>query len=80
MDQLLGQIEEIPILKDVTFWHLLATTACGVLIKMLSKHMEKTESTLERVTTILNEVVVKNKVHEVQIDNHEKRLERLENG
>lgn len=73
-----AQINEIPILKDITFWHLLGTTACGLLIKVLNKHLEKTETTLQRVTEILNSVVTKNELQEFQISNHEQRLKKLE--
>lgn len=72
------QIDTIPILKDITFWHLLATTACGLLLRMLNKHMDKTEKTLEQVTTILNSVVTKNEVHEVKIENIDERVKKLE--
>jgi hypothetical protein len=73
-----NNMEEIPILKDITFWHLLGTTACGLLIKILNKHLEKTETTLQKVTEILNSVVTKNEIQEVKIENHEKRIEKLE--
>jgi hypothetical protein len=73
-----AQINEMPIIKDITFWHLLGTTACGLLIKILNKHLEKTESTLQKVTEILNSVVTKNEIQEVKIENHEKRIEKLE--
>ena len=78
MEQALAQLEQIPIIKDVTFWHLLSVTACGVLGKMLNKHIEKTEKTLEQVTALLSEVVSSNKVQDFKIENHEKRLEKLE--
>ena len=74
----LAQIDTIPILKDITFWHLLATTACGLLLRMLNKHMDKTEKTLEQVTTILNSVVTKNEVQEVKIENIDERVKKLE--
>lgn len=72
------QIDTIPILKDITFWHLLATTACGLLLRMFNKHMDKTEKTLEQVTTILNSVVTKNEVQEVKIENIDERVKKLE--
>jgi hypothetical protein len=75
---LTAQINDIPILKDITFWHLLGTTACTLLIKVLNKHLEKTETTLEKVTEILNSVVTKNELQEFKIDNHEERLKKLE--
>lgn len=71
-------MEEIPFIKDITFWHILATSACGIVIKMLNKHMEKTEKTLENITEILNSVVTKNEVQEVKIEEHEKRISKLE--
>jgi hypothetical protein len=36
------------------------------------------ESTFENIQQILNSVVVKNETQEVKIDQHEKRLEKLE--
>lgn len=78
--ELLAQIDTIPILKDITFWHLLATGSCGVVIKLLNKHIDKTEATLERITDLLNSVVTKNEVQEEKLINHERRIEKLENG
>jgi hypothetical protein len=78
MDHALAQLENIPVLKDVTFWHLLAVVTCGLLGKMVNKYFEKTEKTLEQVTALLNEVVASNKIQEFRLDNHEKRLEKLE--
>lgn len=71
-------MEEIPIIKDISFWHILATTSCGIVIKMLYRYIEDNKKTLERITDILNSVVTKNEVQEVKIDQHEKRLEKLE--
>jgi uncharacterized protein Yka (UPF0111/DUF47 family) len=79
-DILISQIDTIPILKDVTFWHLLATTACGLFLKMLNKHLDKTEKTLENVTQILNSVITKNEIQELRIKTVEKRVDKLENG
>lgn len=74
------ELQDIPILKDITFWHLLATTSCGLLIKILNKHLTKTETTLEKVTELLNSVVTTNEVQEEKLKSHEKRIEKLENG
>lgn len=71
-------MEEIPFIKDITFWHVLATTSCGIVIKLLNKHIDKTEKTLERVTDLLNSVITKNEVQEVRLNDHDKRIERLE--
>lgn len=75
---LLSQIDTLPIIKDVTFWHLLATASCGLLIKMFNKHMTKIEATLDRVTEMLNEVKSSNEVQNYKIDTHERRLIDLE--
>jgi exosome complex RNA-binding protein Rrp4 len=80
MEQALAQIEEIPIIKDISFWHLIAVLACTLLGKMLNKHMEKTEKTLDNITQILNKVVADNEVQSVKIETIDKRVERLENG
>ena len=74
------QMEGIPILQDITFWHLLATVSGGLLMKMLNKHMEKTEETLKDIKEILDSVVTKNEVQEVRIEQVERRVEKLENG
>lgn len=85
-------MEEIPILKDVGFWELLATTSCVLLGRMISKYIDKTEKNFEKIEDtfekmegtfksiheLLNSVVTKNEVQEVRIDEHEKRLEKLE--
>ncbi len=73
-----AQMESIPIIKDITFWHVLATTACTLLLKMLNKHLDKTEKTLENVTQILNSVVTKNEIQEVRLENVERRVDKLE--
>jgi hypothetical protein len=73
-----SHMEEIPILKDITFWHLLGTTACGLLIQILNKHLVKTDKTLEKLTDIANLLQIKSKVQEVKIENIENRLEKLE--
>jgi polyhydroxyalkanoate synthesis regulator phasin len=73
-------MEGIPILQDITFWHLLATVSGGLLMKMLNKHMEKTEETLKDIKEILDSVVTKNEVQEVRIEQVERRVEKLENG
>lgn len=78
-------MEEIPIIKDVGFWELLATIAGGAVVYFVKqyledtkKNFEKMESTFENIQQILNSVVVKNETQEVKIDQHEKRLEKLE--
>lgn len=76
----LSQVQNIPILKDITFWHALSVTACSVVGWMLHRHLDKTEETLKDIKAILNSVVIKNAEQEVKIEHHEKRLEKLENG
>lgn len=78
-------MEEIPIIKDITFWHFLSGGTGGALIYFMKqylseqkKNFEKIESTFESIQQILNSVVTKNEVQEVKIDQHEKRIEKLE--
>lgn len=76
----LAELKGIPIVEDVTFWHLISIIACGIVIKMLHRHLDKTEETLKDIKSILNELVTKGAVHDVKLDQHEKRIEQLENG
>jgi len=76
----LSQIQDIPILKDITFWHFVGAGASAYAFKKFEKHMQNTDETLKSVTEILNRVVTQSELHEYQIENHEKRLEKLENG
>ena len=62
------------------FWHMLAIAAIGLLGKMLNKYMNGQEETLKDVKEILTKLETKAEVHDVKIDNHDKRLEKLENG
>jgi hypothetical protein len=78
MEPLLSQIDTLPIIKDITFWHLLATASCGLLIKMFNKHMTKIEATLEKVTEMLIEVKSTNEIQDYKINNHEERLLSIE--
>lgn len=78
-------MEEIPIIKDITFWHLLSTASVGIIIKLATiliglarDYMAKTEQTFKNITELLNSVVTKNETQEVKLDQHEKRIERLE--
>jgi hypothetical protein len=80
-----AQINELPIIKDITFWHLIAATACGLLVKFVNiligivrEHLQKTEDTLEKVSEILNSLVAENKIQEHKIETHEKRITKLE--
>jgi hypothetical protein len=78
MEPLLSQIDTLPIIKDITFWHLLATASCGLLIKMFNKHMTKIEATLEKVTEMLIEVKSSNELQDYKIESHDKRISKLE--
>lgn len=80
-----AQINEMPIIKDITFWHLISVGACGLLVKFVNiligivrEHLQKTEDTLEKVSEILNSLVAENKIQEHKIEAHEKRLNKLE--
>ncbi len=59
---------------------MLAIAAIGLLGKMLNKYMNGQEETLKDVKEILTKLETKAEVHDVKIDNHDKRLEKLENG
>lgn len=74
----LTKADSIPIIKDITFWHLLATVSLGILLRITSKHFNRTEEILSRLVT--NDAVkdVKLENHDDKLENHEKRLERLE--
>ena len=81
----LAQINELPIIKDITFWHLIAVTSCGfvvkfanILIGIVKEHLQKTEDTLKKVSEILNSLVAENKIQEHKIEAHEKRISKLE--
>jgi hypothetical protein len=65
---------------ELNFWHLIAVVACGLFWKMFSKHLETQETTLNDVKEILNKVVTQNEIQEVRLNNHEKRIERLESA
>jgi uncharacterized membrane protein (DUF106 family) len=73
------QVDAFLAIKEY-FWHMLAIAAIGLLGKMLNKYMNGQEETLKDVKEILTKLQTKTEVHEVKIDGHDKRLEKLENG
>lgn len=78
--ELIAQLKGIPVLEDITFWHAVSVLACGIVIRMLHRHLDKTEETLKDIKKILSGLTTKTEVHDVQIEQHEKRIEKLENG
>ncbi|GIV35410.1 MAG: hypothetical protein KatS3mg031_2945 [Chitinophagales bacterium] len=60
------------------FWYIISSALAFLLSAIIWHYIRKNEKTLENINNVLQELKIITKLHEKELNNHEKRISDIE--